>query len=352
MRLYNMIGYKLFKEREDGSIHMVRIVGMYRPYKITDSTKDPSEIYIYDYEEKCKKKVRVDSLKEYSPLKPDGIATFSVVNIKDNKGKLCKDVIVTASKFLNIELKISNVPYAVCRQNITDVFYNLLSKDENDTLVGMSINMDNCPSNFDFRLMFAADNIVYSEFINFYRLGTLKDILRLVNIKKYNTVLEDLYNRHIEYIKRPELSFKNEHGGWCKDIKTLLTQNNFMSDVNQMLGITQVEFNIKDYLIDVSKDDIKYQIASDELRLWLSSIYKINITEVAIMEFDHDVNLADFNDNRYILVRDNTDKLYLMVYTINGEFFEADLEEKAKEMDFSTKFKLSFEASKYATDNK
>ena len=78
---------------------MVRIVGMYRPYKITDSTKDPSEIYIYDYEEKCKKKVRVDSLKEYSPLKPDGIATFSVVNIKDNKGKLCKDVIVTATKY-------------------------------------------------------------------------------------------------------------------------------------------------------------------------------------------------------------------------------------------------------------
>ena len=33
-------------------------------------------------------------------------------------------------------------------------------------------------------------------------------------------------------------------------------------------------------------------------------------------------------------------------------FFEADLEEKAKEMDFSSKFKLSFEASKYATDNK
>ena len=41
-----------------------------------------------------------------------------------------------------------------------------------------------------------------------------------------------------------------------------------------------------------------------------------------------------------------------MVYTVEGEFFEADLEEKAKEMDFSSKFKLSFEASKYATDNK
>ena len=352
MRLYNMIGYKLYKDDGNGNSHMVRIVGMRKPFKIDKTTKDPSEITIYDYADGEKKKVRVDSLKEYSPIKPDGVFTISIAHVRDKKGNILRDVVATASKYINMELGLSKLPYAVCRQNITDVFYNLLSKDENDTLVGMSINMDTCPSNFDFRLMFAADNIVYSEFINFYRLDNLKDILRLVNIKKYNTVLEDLYNKHIEYIKRPELSFKNEHGGWCKDIKTLLTQNNFMSDINQMLGITQVESNIKDYLVDVSKDDITYQIASDDLRLWLSSIYKVNITEVAVMIFDHDVNLADFNDNRYILVRDNTDKLYLMVYTISGEFFEADLEEKAKEMDFSTKFKLSFEASKYATDNK
>ena len=125
-----------------------------------------------------------------------------------------------------------------------------------------------------------------------------------------------------------------------------------MSDINQMLGITQVEFDVKDYLINVSKDDITYQIASDDFRLWLSSIYKVNMTEVAVMKFDHDINLADFNDSRYLLIKDNTGVLYLMVYTVEGEFFEADLEEKAKEMDFSSKFKLSFEVSKYATDNK
>ena len=353
MRLYNMVGYKLFKQNEeDGSVHMIRIIGMHRPYKITPSTKDPAEIFILDYKDNQKKKVRVDSLKEYSPLKPDGIATFSVVNIRDNEGKICKDVIVTGSKFLNIELKISNVPYAVCRQNITDVFYNLLSRGENDTLVGMSVNMDTCPSNFDFRMMFAADSIVYSEFINFYRLDSLDDILRMVNIKTYDEVLSDLYSRHISYIKRPELLFKSEHGGWCKNLRTLLEQNNFMSDINQMLGITQVEFDVKDYLVNVSKDDITYQIVSDDFRLWLSSIYKVNMTEVAVMKFDHDINLADFNDNRYLLIKDNTGILYLMVYTVEGEFFEADLEEKAKEMDFSSKFKLSFEASKYATDNK
>lgn len=348
MRLYNMIGYKLFKEREDGSVHMVRIVGMDRPFKITNNAKDPSEIIIYDYDTKEKSKVRVDFLKEYSPLKPDGVATFSIVNIRDDKGDICKDVIVTATKYLNIEYKLNVMPYAVCRQNITDVFYNLLSKNENDTLVGMAINQDTCPANFDFGIMFAADSIVYSEFVNFYRLDTMEDILGLIHINKYDDVLSGLFSRYITHIKKPELQFKNEAGGWCKNLKTLIEENNFQADINQMLGITQVNFNISDYLDIVKKDDIEYNIAKEDFRSWLSYIYKMNISEVAVMEFGHDINLGDFNDTKYILIRDNTNKLYLMVYTTEGEFFEADLEKKSEEMDFSTKFKLSFINSKYA----
>ncbi len=348
MRLYNMIGYKLFKENEDGSIHMIRIVGMHKPFKITDSTKDPSEITIYDYDTKEKSKVRVDSLKEYSPLKPDGVATFSIVNIRDGKGQICKDVIVTATKYLNIEYKLNVMPYAVCRQNITDVFYNLISRHEDDTLVGMAINQDTCPANFDFGIMFAAESIVYSEFINFYRLDTMEDIMALIHVKKYDEVLSDLFDRYIKHVNKPELQFKNEAGGWCKNLKALITENNFQADINQMLGITQVDFNVNDYLDTVHKDDIEYTVAKEDLRTWLSSLYKVNMTEVAVMTFDHDINLGDFNDTKYLLVRDNTDVLYLMVYTVEGEFFEADLEEKAKEMDFSTKFKLSFINSKYA----
>ena len=63
MRLYNMVGYKLFKQKEDGSVHMIRIVGVRKPYKIKSYTKDPSEITIYDYDSNEKKKVLVESLK-------------------------------------------------------------------------------------------------------------------------------------------------------------------------------------------------------------------------------------------------------------------------------------------------
>lgn len=351
MKLYNMIGYKLFKETEDGNIHMIRIVNVRKPYNTNSVVKDPAEITIFDYADDTRKKVRVDSLKEYSPLKPDGIATFSVATIRDSNNKPCKDVLVTAIKFLNLELKLSSIPYVVCRQNITDIFYTYITSEENHNMVGLSVNQDTCPSNFDYRMMLAADSVEHSEFINFYRLDTLDDILSMVKINNYDTVLNDLYNRHVKHENKPELMFKSEHNGWCKDLKTLLETNNFMADVNQMLGITQVDFKVPDFLEDVKKDDeITYQVANYDLRVWLSSTYSVNMKEIAVMEFGHDINLADFNDNKYLLVRDSENKLYLMVYTTDGEFFGSDLEEAANQMDFSTKFKLAFFEKKYKNE--
>ena len=354
MRLFNMIGYKLYKDNEDGTAHIIRITGMRKPFKITNTTPDPSEIIIYDYDTNESKKVRVDSLSEYHPLKPDGILTSSIVRVKDKDGKICDDVIVSAIKYINLEFKINPMPFAVCRQNITDVFYNIISTNEDDMLAGLAINQDDCPSNFDFGIMFACNEVLYSDYINFYRSDLLEDIYPMLNMKKYDEVLRKLYEEHIKYCGATEYLFKSEHKGWCKDLKTLLSQNNFQNDINEMLGITDVAFKISDYLVDKElpgEDNQTYQVLSDDLKCWLSSIYKVSIGEANVMKFDHDINLADFNDNRYLLLRDIDNILYLVVYTVDGEYLEADLEAKAKEMDFSTKFKIEF-YNKYNRDNK
>lgn len=353
MRIYNMLGQKLFKENEDGSIHMIRIVGMKKPFKITDTTKDPSEITVFDYETNERKKVRVDSLSEYHPLEPDGILAVSSVWLKNEKGIITKDVIVTATKYLNLKLHISNIPFAACRQSITDVWYNLFINDESQMMNGMAVNQNNCPSNFDYGYMFACDNVEYSDFINFYRTDMLEDLYPMMDINKFNIVLNDLYKRHVKASKNPSLAFKSDDAGWCKDLKTLLTQNNFQYDINEMLDITQVDFNISDYLVEkeVVEKKLKYNIARDDFRYWLSLQYKENISEAVFVEYDHDINLADYSNNHYLLLRDNTNKLYLVVYTVVGQFFEADLINKSKEMDFSTKFRLEF-YNKYNKINK
>ena len=99
------------------------------------------------------------------------------------------------------------------------------------------------------------------------------------------------------------------------------------------------------------KEDLTYKAAREDFKCWLSSIYKININEANFLEYDHDINLGDFNNAKYFLFRDTTNnKLYLCVYTEAGEYFEDDLIAKSKEMDFSTKFKIDF-YNKYNKDN-
>ena len=103
MRLYSMIGYKLFKFDEDNNINMIRIVYMHKPFKIDSSTKDPAEVTIYDYDTKERRKIRTEALKDYTPIKPDAIFTIAIGNIIANDGTIYKDVIITGTKQLNIE---------------------------------------------------------------------------------------------------------------------------------------------------------------------------------------------------------------------------------------------------------
>lgn len=352
MRIFNMVGIKLIKQKEDGELHTVRIINVPKPQKITKNTPNPGEIKIYDYDLEKMVKVTPDSLKEYSPLEPDGIVTFNVVKLKDATGNDVKDVLVTGTKFLNIKLFEDASPYVICRQSITDFFYNLLCNDESEQIVGISVNQDTCPANLEFNALLAADQVLYNDFINIYRTDVLDDIMSMVSESKYNDVLRSLFNKHIKHIKRPDLAFLNEHGGWCKDIRTLLNNNNFQVDLNQMLGITQVEFDLKDYMINKElpgRKDEFYSVADETLSLWLSYTFKLpKIKEASILLYDHDINLGDFNEHKYFLIRDNNDDLYLVVYTTDNEEFKFDLEAKAAELNFTEKLRLKY-YNKYNT---
>ena len=211
-------------------------------------------------------------------------------------------------------------------------------------MVGLSVNRDNIPSNFDFGIMLACDKITYCDFVNFYRMDTLDDILSLVHLKKFDNVLKELYDIHVEYVKKPELQFKEEHQGWCSNLKKLLELNGFQYDLNEMLGITQIDFDISDYIIEkkLTEDGEPYSSLTDDVKYWLSYIFSINISETYIIEYNHDINLAEFNNAMYIIIRNNDNRLFIVSYTIEGEYKEELLKEKSNELDFSTKFRLSF----------
>ena len=169
-------------------------------------------------------------------------------------------------------------------------------------------------------------------------LNTFKD-----DIKNYDDILYESYMTHCK--SNPEALFKDEHKGWCKNLETLLLQNNYQSDLDQMMGITTVEFEIEPYITKVKvseESDNEYESITDELRYWLSYLYKLNINKVYVLEYYNDIDFESLKMSRYFIFRDVKNKLFVFVYTLDGEYKEAELEEKNKELDFSTKFRISF----------
>lgn len=343
MNIKNMLGYKLFKNINDKEIDLVRIIGI-RKYKGVEPEAKNFDITVRHEGNQKVEHVKVKDLEGYTPLEPDGICTFNTVGIMDPEtGKEFKDVIVTASKFLNIKVG-DTLPYAVCRQNITDIFYNLLCKTEDDMMVGLSVNRDSCPANFDYGLMLACNEIIHSDYVNFYRMDTLEEILSMVKTLVYDTVLQSTYKAHVEASKDPSLEFKKRDKGWCKNLKTLLYDNNFQEDINQMLGITELsELNMKNHLVKkYLPNGEEYDSMADDLTEWVRSIFKINIKDNTVLEYDLDINLAEFNNARYFIFRDKTKKLFLVVYTIDGEYKEAELEQENEKKSFSDEYRIKF----------
>ena len=198
LNLRNMLGMKIFKENED-NIELYRIVGI-RGSKIKVRNEADNSISLND----------INDFEGFTPLGSDGYFTANVVTISDRLHKQEeKDVIVTVNKTLELENGIT-FPYAICRQSITDIFYNLLCSDESQQIVGLSVNRDDCPTNFDIGLMLACNEIKYSEHCSFYREDTLEDILSMINTRKFDMVLSDLYTGHCKYSNNPKASMKRE----------------------------------------------------------------------------------------------------------------------------------------------
>ena len=342
MKVENMLGYKIYKETEDG-------IKMYRIIRVKGA---PKTMRIKDLDTGEESVVDPKDMSDYIPLSPDGYLTFNKVFI-DNNGKRLYDVVITASKILNLKIG-DTLPYAICRQSCTDIFYNLLCKDESDMIVGLSVSQDSCPTNFDFREMLACSGIEKSQYVNYYRLDTLEDIMPMIKTGDLNKVMEANYLAHVKATGDSKLAFKNEDKGWCKDIITLMRENNFQSDIDQMLGITGVNFKISDYIVTFKdSNDKELETFTPDLINWLKELHRVNINRLSVVEFGHDIDLADFKNTNYFLLRDNTKKVYLCVYTVDNDEFEIDLVNKAKELDISDKFILDFykKYNRYNKDN-
>ena len=340
--LKTLIGHKIFKTNDDGSLSIYRIIRC--------NEKDNSVFVSGD--SGAKKYIKKEDLKQYKILEPDGVLSLSIVSLKDSDGKVVKDVIVTCAKYLEMKIGVLR-PYAICRQNITDIFANLICTTSDNDVVGLSCNRDDCPTNFDMGMMLISDEVLKYEFVNFYRNDTLEDIFKFVDTREYDMVLTGLYTTHCKYSDDPSAAFKKKDKGWCKDLKTLLQDNNFQADINQMLGITDIAFDLSEYIYEKplpDPDKGNYYTLPEDLKIWLAGTFKVSINDLTVIEYDYDINLADFNNANYFFLRDTTKTLYMIVYTTAGKYHLSDLEDMYNKKDFTTKWRIDF-YNKYNNKN-
>lgn len=339
MKLIAMTGCKLFRVDENNVARLIRIT-----HVNTNSKKEPTSVTIINEDGKTET-IKPEKLKGYTPLEPDGILTINAVDIADERGVSSKDVIVTATKYSDA-VSGRPFPFAICRQSITNLFYNLAVKDESEMRVGMSLNQLNCPAGFDIGLMIASNNIEKSDFINFYINEKIEDVLCLIPLTKYNMILKDLLSKHAKAANNPNINFKKEDKGWCRDVKTLLDMNGFQNDVNEMLNITDIEFNISEYIekkpIPNNEEGLEYYAANKEFLEFLSYCTKKNIVDASVIDYDYDIDLEKFQNTDHFLLRDTEDKVYVILMVIEGEYHEDDLLSKEKIQDITTKFRLKF----------
>jgi len=247
-----------------------------------------------------KKSMTLDELKSrYKMLKPDGLLNVTIAKVG-----IGSDVITSVVSY---DDRTADLPFAVCRQCIYDIFTNMTSR-MNKTILGLSINKDSCPSNIDFKDIFVCEGIKETATIMVYLDDVLDDILRYLNVKKYDTVLRNTAGQiRANYVTYPD-------SGLCETYKELLEINNFMYDFRKCFGIVELPYHIegKDGYGDL--DHLTFNNV-----VFLEDIIKRNIMATYVVKYTREIDLKTIKRD-YILVTsaaENHKNVYIVGYDMS-----------------------------------
>lgn len=270
------VGEKFYRFGQNNRLEIIRITDIKSDLKI--------KIDIFD------KPVTKEYIENnYTKLKPDIHLLFAIVNL--DKG--VKDVVISTYKRKELD-EGNNIPYAICRQNVIDVFANQIQLSE-VKYAGTSISIDTVPEGVDFRMFTACNGIDKSKSVSCYIDDTLEDILKLINTSKYDNVLKDL-------------SKKMEGSniiGYKDSVEQLMKETNFMFDFLGSHGIIQLEFKIEKR--ENSDELIQPQVT------YLEDLLKTEMFRTYLIPYDKEIDINKI-ERSHVIVSDKTGKLYIVAY--------------------------------------
>lgn len=302
------VGVKYFRWKDNDKVEVIRIC----------NDKDPNSFKCYNNSTKEKIRMSVDEIKSnYTRLRPDGVIYFNIVDTGD-----IQDVMIMMYRSKDID-ESKSTPYIVCRQNITDLFANTIKPDYNNLITGFAVSEDSLPENVSMDTLLACDGIVKSVAVCIYMDDTLDTILNMIRVKDFDIVLYNLFTSHVKYkytYNTNERLKADTMDGYCKTLKRLLLDNEFMYEFCRGFSIYPVTFEVSEK-----------EINSHSLNLYnksvMSNLLMRKIQDTLLVAYDKDLDLKEIQKD-YFLIRDTKDKTYVVVYTYSGptEIPVADIE--------------------------
>lgn len=270
------VGDKLYRHVKDVAV-IVRIIKIVKDKYYLQNTTDKEDVEVHTS----------NSLHyRYTKLRPLGSVVVALV-----KTNGVQDIFV--SLYRNEDVRSGNyAPYAICRQNIFDMF---AQQTGNMNLLGMSINKDNTPANVNYEEILACDKVNMVKTVSFYMDDVLDKILELINTKPYDKFLKEnsIHNR-LENME-----------GYSLSLRELLLDNNFMFDFNSAFNITKVEFEI---MYDKETNEL-----DNEQLISFEDVLKIEMFRTYVVPNGHDVNLQ-LIQRKHILVSDINNNIFIIAY--------------------------------------
>lgn len=298
-----LLGSKYYRYDENNNLEIIRI------YKNNDL-----EVKVFvDNDKDNKFKMSIKELEEkYIRLNPHAFINFCIAKVRDD----LSDVIVTMHKMHDLAHN-DPIPACVCRQNITDLFANnIIVLDK--MYVGCCMSLQTCPPDIDYGIMVACNGFSKTTTVCTYMDDTLDNILGMVNTREYDRTLESLFADHINYevekkslpsMVKTRMMKLESYDGYCKSLKTLLEENNFMYDFYRAFNIVPIT---EEVIYDKGEGTVSNNIVDI-----ISDIYQVNIVSTLCMEYWYDIDLDNI-DNDHILIMDKNDNLYVIAFVSIG----------------------------------
>lgn len=256
-------------------------------------------------------KTREELGKEFTKLTPNGYIIVSVVENKMKEDLTQKDVVVALYRYKQSEKeKQGNLPYCVCRQNVVNVFWQYAGYKLRHC--GMSMSVDTCPTNVNYELMIACDNVYNNVAIAIYMDDNIEDILKLFRHQPYDIVLSSGINNNIKGTT-----------GYVSTLRELLTQEEFSKDFYKAFNITEIDFSL-----DYNKENL---LLKREQTMYFEEYFKIEMFDAFVIPFDYSIRLKDIK-KKYIMVYSDEDKqLYIIIYT-EGKMYNEYMAEEIRQI--------------------